>query len=68
MKNLIPLQVVSSKQAHRKHLKIYARIKLTEHGKPSMWKTYILRSIDMEKIISITYLKLGESDGIVPMK
>jgi len=38
MKYLIPLQAVSSEQAYRGYLRTYARIELSERGKPETWR------------------------------
>lgn len=63
MKYLILLQAVSSTQAQRMHLRIYAKIEIMEQGKV---RTHNKRAISVlvGKIINdITYFYLTESSG-----
>jgi hypothetical protein len=68
MKFPMMLQASSSTQAHRRHLKAYAKIGLSEHGKVETWRLFRLRSVVQERKKTITVLYSTESDGIVPMK
>lgn len=68
MKTLILLQAVSSTQAHRNCLRIYAKIELLERGKLITQRTYFLGSGSKEKPEAITCSYISESSGIVPWK
>ena len=49
MKFPMMLQASSGTQAHRRHLKAYAKIRLSEHGKVETWRFFHLRSVVQER-------------------
>lgn len=68
MKVLISLQAVSSVQAQRENLKVYAQIEMMERGKVGTWSDCTRRSVGWEKRYAITRLYPTESDATVPLK
>ena len=63
MKILISLKAISSKQAQRENLRIYARIELSERRKLTTQRTQFQRSVGKESRIDITCLNVSESSG-----
>lgn len=63
MKYLISLQAKVSVQAHRVHLRVYAKIEVTEQGKVRTHKNECYLSVSRENLYDATCFYLTESGG-----
>lgn len=63
MKYLISLQAKASVQAHRIHLRVYAKIGGTEQGKVRTHKNECYLSVSRENLYDTTCFYLTESGG-----